>query len=78
MGAAVEWLLVALFGALVGASELINRYKDAPFPALQSKPAIFYILLNAAAAAGTAFSRNQSAFCEKTIFASLSPPSTNP
>jgi hypothetical protein len=41
-----------MFGALVGTAELVNRYKDAPWGAVRSKPAAFYVLLNAAAAVG--------------------------
>src|SRR5215207_186145 len=42
--------LVPLFGAAVGASELIARYRDAPFVALRTGPAGWYIFVNAVAA----------------------------
>jgi len=45
----MDWLIVALFGGLVGASELVNRYRDAPVRAVLNWPAGFYILLNLAA-----------------------------
>jgi hypothetical protein len=47
----IDWAAVALLGGLVGISELISRYKDAPAAALRSAPAIFYIAINAAASA---------------------------
>lgn len=40
---------VALFGAAVGASELLARYRDAPFMALRTSAARWYIALNGAA-----------------------------
>jgi len=48
----MDWLIVALFGGLVGASELINRYRDAPVRAVLNWPAAFYIFLNVAASLG--------------------------
>jgi hypothetical protein len=45
----VDYAAVALLGLLVGAGELISRYKDAPKKALYTGPAIFYIALNVAA-----------------------------
>jgi hypothetical protein len=45
----VDWVAVALLGGMVGTSELISRYKDAPAAALSSLPARFYILVNALA-----------------------------
>jgi len=48
----MDWVIVALFGGLVGASELVSRYRDAPLPSLRTLPAIAYILLNAAASLG--------------------------
>jgi hypothetical protein len=47
----IDWAAVALLGGLVGISELVSRYKDAPAAALRSVPAIFYIAINAAASA---------------------------
>jgi hypothetical protein len=60
-GAALEpirdypnWLLaysfVAIFGGAVGAAELIARYRDRPYRAVRTAPAVFYIALNALAA----------------------------
>lgn len=49
---AIPWFAaVSVFGAGVGASELIARYKDAPFGAARSAAAGWYIFVNAAAAA---------------------------
>ncbi len=45
----LDWPAVALLGAIVGASELISRYKDDPGAAIKSWPAIFYIAINSAA-----------------------------
>jgi hypothetical protein len=44
-----DWAAVALLGGLVGTSELISRYKDAPAAALKSLPARFYVFVNALA-----------------------------
>lgn len=48
----LDWAGVFVIGGVVGASELISRYKDHPSAAIQSWPAIFYIVLNSAASAG--------------------------
>jgi hypothetical protein len=48
----LDWAAVAVLGGVVGASELISRYKDNPWAAIQSWPAIFYIVINSAASAG--------------------------
>jgi hypothetical protein len=45
----LDWAAVALLGAVIGASELISRYKDDPGAALRSWPAVFYIAINSAA-----------------------------
>ena len=45
----LDWAAVAVLGGVVGASELISRYKDAPGAAIKSWPAIFYIVINSAA-----------------------------
>jgi hypothetical protein len=45
----MEWVAVGLFGALVGAAELVNRYRDSPGRALRSLAALFYIALNVTA-----------------------------
>jgi hypothetical protein len=44
------YVAVAAFGAGVGASELIARYRDAPFLALRTGAARWYIFVNCAAA----------------------------
>ena len=44
----MEWFTDAVFGALVGAGELVTRYRDAPLHSLRSLPAILYIVLSAA------------------------------
>ncbi len=48
-GSAVDYLAVALLGLLVGAGELLSRYRDAPGKALYTGPAVFYLFLNVAA-----------------------------
>jgi hypothetical protein len=40
-------ILTAIFGALVGASEIMSRYRDEPFRAIFSPPGRVYMLLNA-------------------------------
>jgi hypothetical protein len=47
-----DWAAVALLGGVVGASELISRYKDDPAASIKSWPAIFYIAINSAASIG--------------------------
>lgn len=46
----IDYLLVAVFGGLVGSTELLSRYRDAPFRVIFSKYSIAYILLNIIAA----------------------------
>jgi hypothetical protein len=46
-----DFVCVAALGFLVGASELISRYKDSPVRALFSMGGMIYMLINAAAAA---------------------------
>jgi hypothetical protein len=46
----LDYAVVAALGAFVGSGELVSRYRDAPAGALRTRPALFYILLNAAAA----------------------------
>lgn len=48
----LDWAAVAVLGGVVGASELISRYKDDPGAAIQSWPAIFYIAINGVASVG--------------------------
>ena len=42
----LDWVAVALLGGVVGASELLSRYKDDPWAAVRSWPARFYIAIN--------------------------------
>ncbi len=44
-----HYAIAALIGFLVGTSELIARYRDAPKKAIFTLPAIFYVLINATA-----------------------------
>jgi hypothetical protein len=46
------WIVVAVFGTLVGLGELISRYRDAPLRAIVTGSALLYMGLNAAAAIG--------------------------
>jgi hypothetical protein len=46
----IDYIAVALFGLLVGAGELVARYKDAPERALRTLPALLYAGINLAAA----------------------------
>lgn len=48
----LEWPAVAILGGIVGASELISRYKDRPGAAIKSWPAVSYILINSGASVG--------------------------
>jgi hypothetical protein len=48
----LDWAAVALLGGVVGASELISRYKDNPGAAMKTWPAIFYVAINGAASFG--------------------------
>jgi hypothetical protein len=48
----LDWAAAAVLGGVVGASELISRYKDDPGAAIKSWPAIFYITINSAASTG--------------------------
>ncbi len=53
MAAAVLFGYASLVGAVVGAVEILQRYRDAPFRALFSGWGIGYMLLNAAVSYGT-------------------------
>jgi len=48
----LDWAAVALLGGVVGASELISRYKDDPFAAIKTWPAIVYLAINSVASLG--------------------------
>lgn len=45
----LDYIIVAVLGALVGSAELVSRYRDAPAGALETRPALFYVLINVAA-----------------------------
>jgi hypothetical protein len=49
---AIDFLLVGIFGALVGTTELLSRYRDAPLRVIFSWFAIGYIVVNVLAAMG--------------------------
>ncbi len=49
MPEAIDFTAVALLGALVGIAELASRYRDEPWDALYTWPALLYVALNAAA-----------------------------
>jgi len=49
MPAFIDYVAVALLGALVGAAELTSRYRDAPQNALHTIPGAVYVVLNLAA-----------------------------
>lgn len=44
-----DWLAAAALGALVGAGEIVSRYRDAPRKALETAPAAVYLLVNLSA-----------------------------
>jgi hypothetical protein len=48
----LDWAAAMVLGGVVGASELVSRYKDDPGSAIKSWPAIFYIAINSAASLG--------------------------
>jgi hypothetical protein len=48
----LDWIAVAALGAIVGASELISRYRDHPGAALKTWPALAYIAINGTASCG--------------------------
>jgi hypothetical protein len=50
-----DWIAVAALGIFVGIGELVARYTDAPFRALLTTSAVFYVVINAAAAVGALF-----------------------
>jgi hypothetical protein len=48
----IDWIAAGLLGAVVGASELVSRYRDAPGAALKTWPAWGYVAINIAASLG--------------------------
>ncbi|SPE39422.1 hypothetical protein SBA3_3200003 [Candidatus Sulfopaludibacter sp. SbA3] len=52
----LHWAAAAVLGGVVGASELISRYKDEPGAAIRSWPAIVYLAINAAASESIRYS----------------------
>lgn len=46
----LSYLIVFLFGALVGIAELVSRYRDEPWKAIFSTAGLTYLLVNACAA----------------------------
>jgi hypothetical protein len=46
----VDFVGVALASGLVGASELVERFRDEPLRALRTRPALLYVVLNGVAA----------------------------
>ncbi len=51
----LHYFFAGFFGLLVGATELLTRYKDSPHSALLNVPAYFYIAVNISAAAFALF-----------------------
>jgi len=49
MTGSIDYLTVAFLGLLVGGAELTSRYRDAPWSALYTWPALIYIVVNVAA-----------------------------
>lgn len=47
----VDYWAVCLFGGAVGLGEILSRYRDAPRRVIRSTPALFYVVINAGAAA---------------------------
>jgi hypothetical protein len=48
----LDWAAVAVLGGGVGSSELISRYRDHPWAAIRTLPAVAYIAINSLASAG--------------------------
>lgn len=46
----VPYFLVALLGVAIGVSELLSRYRDAPWATIKHGSSLFYLFLNGAAA----------------------------
>ncbi len=45
----LEWAVAGLFGALIGAGEIVSQFRDEPDDALRTLPALGYMLFNALA-----------------------------
>lgn len=45
----LEWIVTGLFGALIGAGEIVSQFRDEPDDALRTIPALGYMLFNALA-----------------------------
>lgn len=45
----LEWAVAGLFGALIGAAEIVSQFRDEPDDALRTLPAMSYLLFNALA-----------------------------
>ncbi len=45
----LEWAVAGLFGALIGAGEIVSQFRDEPDDALRTFPALGYMLFNALA-----------------------------
>jgi hypothetical protein len=45
----LEWAVTGLFGALIGAGEIVSQFRDEPDDALRTVPALGYLLFNAIA-----------------------------
>jgi len=43
----IDWIVVSVFGAVVGVGEIVARYRGEPVNALKTAPALLYIFLNA-------------------------------
>jgi hypothetical protein len=48
----LDWAAVAVLGGGVGSSELISRYRNHPWAAIRTGPAVIYIAINSLASAG--------------------------
>lgn len=52
MSSVIDYVVVSLLGLLVGVSELVSRYRDAPWGAVRNPASAAYTAVNALAAAG--------------------------
>lgn len=44
-----DWIVVGILGAIIGATEIISRYRDEPVEALATLPGFVYLVINIAA-----------------------------